>query len=384
MWKNRAAWLAMTLAALGLYLFENNTGTRVLLTALLCAPPVSALWLYVPRRNVSAAFTLPETLRRSETAEGALTLENRDALPVGQVLAEVSVSNLLTGERAGLSLSGALRGRGTRAFPLTLGAAHCGAVEIRLERLALTDALGLFTRKLSVSAVGTVLVPPELSPVTVTLADAADFLTDAERYSLEKPGYDPGETFRVREYVPGDALRQIHWKLSLKSDALLVRDFGLPVVDRLLLLLETSSRKGLPLTAADMDAMLDLLFSLSAELLSMEISHTVGWQRDGNYASQEIVSADDLAALRETLLRCPIGVGETTVAGTYAQSHAECGYAHVALISPGLPPDTERLFHGNRVTVLLTDGAEPGLAPGAEVVLFSEETLRGGTLCLDL
>ncbi len=64
---------------------------------------------------------------------------------------------------------------------------------------------------------------------------------DSDEYSMRKAGYDPSETFAIREYQPGDRIRQIHWKLTEKFDSLMVRDYGLPIQNTVLLLLETGS-----------------------------------------------------------------------------------------------------------------------------------------------
>ena len=39
----------------------------------------------------------------------------------------------------------------------------------------------------------------------------------------KKKGYDFSEVTGIREYIPGDKLQNIHWKLSAKKDILMVR-----------------------------------------------------------------------------------------------------------------------------------------------------------------
>ena len=60
---------------------------------------------------------------------------------------------------------------------------------------------------------------------------------------MTRPGDDPSEPFGLREYQADDRL-SIHWKLSEKTDALMVRQLGLPVDDTLLLVLD-NSKEGL-------------------------------------------------------------------------------------------------------------------------------------------
>ncbi len=55
------------------------------------------------------------------------------------------------------------------------------------------------------------------------------------------PGDDPGETYDIREYQPGDSIRQIHWKLSGKLDDIMIREKSFPVDDTVLILAESVS-----------------------------------------------------------------------------------------------------------------------------------------------
>lgn len=384
MWLSRAAWLVIALAAQWFYLFENNTGTRALFFTALLLPVLSALLLYLPRIRLSAELDLPEAARRDEAAGGTLRLKNEGKALFLRISCDLALKNLLTGESAAVPVETLVRAGGEAAVPFTFAAAHTGKLAVSLDGVRAADFLGLFSRKLSAAAEGTLIVPPVLRPVVVELADTADALSDAQAYSAQRPGYDPSETFRIREYVPGDPVRQIHWKLSRKTDTLLVRDLGLPMVNRMLLLLETSALPGTEISPAGSDALLDLLFSVSAALLSMEIPHTVGWndQREDCFASREISSDEDQTALRDVLLGNPITRGETTVAGSYGRDHAACAYAHVALFSTYIPPDAGILLHGNRVTALLAgaDAAPAALGSGLETVAFPLEAPDAETM----
>lgn len=48
---------------------------------------------------------------------------------------------------------------------------------------------------------------------------------------------DFSETQSIRPYVPGDPVRQIHWKLSAKTGQTLLREIGLPQTGGILLAL---------------------------------------------------------------------------------------------------------------------------------------------------
>jgi hypothetical protein len=66
-WKNRAAWAVILLAAAGLYFFENNVGTRILLLLAVLLPVCSAFLLLFSRAGLQIALDGPETLGLCET-----------------------------------------------------------------------------------------------------------------------------------------------------------------------------------------------------------------------------------------------------------------------------------------------------------------------------
>ena len=79
------------------------------------------------------------------------------------------------------------------------------------------------------------LVYPTIDPATRTFpVEIQTVLTrsnldDCTEYAPDQKGADRTETMQIRDYVPGDPLQQIHWKLSTKLDRLIVRDPAQPV-----------------------------------------------------------------------------------------------------------------------------------------------------------
>ena len=64
---------------------------------------------------------------------------------------------------------------------------------------------------------------------SVYVSPDANCPDDSENYAPDRTGYDLAEVYALREYAPGDSLRQMHWKLSSKLDKLVVREPSLPV-----------------------------------------------------------------------------------------------------------------------------------------------------------
>lgn len=362
MWKNRVAWAFLCLGALAAYVFENGLGTALLLSLCLGLPLVSGLVLALWPVKLRGELRVPELADRGEEAACRLILTGPRLLPIRCL---VTAQNRFTGQTARICAAEV----GETAFVLT--PVHCGSYLVTVGPATVYDLLGIFKKNCLVEAAGTLLTPPQTVPLALELAQTGTG-ADSETYSALRPGADPSETFRIRDYVPGDSIRQIHWKLSEKTGKTLVRDFGLPLVNQTLLLLETTAIPGTSLEAEAMDLCLDLLASVTAALCAMGQTPVV--------LDTPIRDPTDLATLWPALLSQPLSEGVQTVCGRTA-AEGLCTYAHVAVISPYPPPDGASLLNGNRVTVLL---AGPGESPGVETVPISAKAFRSGELELVL
>ncbi|GGN98370.1 MULTISPECIES: DUF58 domain-containing protein [Haloarcula] len=92
------------------------------------------------------------------------------------------------------------------------GEHRVGPVDVRL-----TDSLGLVAASTTVDVTDDVLVYPPVYRLGGPEAFVRTLVPDAD----DRQAFD-----RLREYVPGDSLRDVHWKSSAKRDDLLVKEFA--------------------------------------------------------------------------------------------------------------------------------------------------------------
>ena len=125
----------------------------------------------------------------------------------------------------------------TKSLPATVtyrvtytarGAQRAGPVEVTV-----TDALGLVAERYTVESRTTVLVYPPVYRLGGQEAFARAFTPEHE----DRQSFD-----RLREYVSGDSLRDVHWKSSAKREDLLVKEFTDSRSDRSLLVAAEAQR----------------------------------------------------------------------------------------------------------------------------------------------
>ena len=285
----------------------------------------------------------------------------------------LSCRNLRTGETAEARLELSLLPRQRAQVEFSLDCPHCGRAALAVSDVRSCDVFGLFERALACGVRKDFTVLPRLFDPAVSLEHSDMATPDSDAYSAARPGSDPGETFAVREYVPGDAIRRIHWKLSEKAGKTMVREFGLPVVNQVALLLETGEAP-----APEVDAVTEVFASVSAALIKAGIPHHVFWEEPGTDALWEypITGEDGFAFLLQQLLQLPPRA-EGGLVRRFLERYPHCPYSHVVIVGSEIPPGVRDLYNGNRVSLLIPrrDGIPEGLqGDGTHVLSFGTDS----------
>ena len=102
-------------------------------------------------------------------------------------------------------------------------------------------------------------------------------------------------------------------------------------------LLETGRIKGTEKTDPScLDALAEAILSVSQELISQQIVHTIGWQNheENTFSSMEIETDEDLNIVLPGLLGAVPGEDEMSAAEHYLKTREQLEFAHVVLFTP--------------------------------------------------
>ena len=360
----RAFWLLWLAAALALYFFENNAGTRALLAASVLVPLFS-LWA---ARHVSRRLTC--ALEAPDSAECGRPESCRCAVRAGKLLAAcravcaVTCENRLTGEKS--SLEAPADARGLAVF--TLHSRHCGLAEIRLRRVDVYDWFGLWRFSKGADLRAETAVTPEGMDILIE-TDPGRGETGAAGDGRQRRSAEPGGT-EIREYRPGDPVRRIHWKLSDKLDRLLLREPRDEDRDRVLVVLETRwpDRTDPDALDASMRAALDSVRALAAQGIPLVLCWDAGDEDGLRWA--EALNEEEAEEARACLLSAAIGEGEPVTARLRAEWPG-AHFRHVLVFSPRPDTDAIPLLELGPTTLVLP-GTVPftGADSGLQVVRF--------------
>lgn len=343
-------WLATEISLAALWVCFGSGAALALALAMLLIPLVSIPINLHLRRKIRLKLTAQPNLRKEQEAQIMLKLTNPTVLPVNLSCC-LAVTNLLNGMllREKVHVTGNQVTRSVKSR-------YCGRLRITVEKAKLYDCFGLVGIPLSCPEKCHITVQPDGFETRISLADELGGIAESEQYSQYRSGSDMTETFQLREYVPGDSPRQIHWKLSGKLDRLIVRDPGLPIIQDVLIFWERTAPEETPGT---LDAQAEAVVSLGRALLEQDVQFRLGWNdtKENRCILHEIRVLDDLIAVLPRLLSAQ-GSGECDAgAALLMQTRAEALCSHMVYIAHAPAPEVlEWQSYGRLAVLAASDG----------------------------
>lgn len=280
MWRNRIFYLLALLGATVFFAFfyawfsEYLWWLTVLLPVLSLVMSLPAMLLTKPRLDA------PRYALRGSTA--AVTVTTLCPLPQPRCRFRLTGRSLLAGSEVSARLA-----PGSLQLTRELPTQHCGTLVCKTRRVWISDYLGLISipRFWKASARVTVLpvaaAPKRMPTVTQLLSPSA----------RPKPGGGFSEMYELRDYRPGDSLRQIHWKLTAKNDSPVVREPQEATRGPVVL---TFDLLGAP---EELDAVMDKTLYLSQWLISQNYPHQVRWYSGREPVTFPVGNTDDCGRL---------------------------------------------------------------------------------------
>ena len=363
-----------------LAVFGESVLPLLLIAAVLLMIGVSSVLnrLFAPRLEVS--LSLGDIAEPEQPVFGEITVKNSCRCPFPVLRAVVETRNLFTGETAEDAVALIVPGRGAVSSSIRAAFAHCGKTAVTVKSLKVYDYFGMAALSVPKELSQYALILPELFPMDVTVVKSGVSEPECDRFSPYKAGNDPSETFAVRDYEPGDALRSIHWKLTGKYDRLMIREASLPVNESVLILFERVCPTGQRRTSPSArHASGEILLSLSHRLTEMNLAHTVGWLRseNGTFVGHRIDSEESFQLILPEILSVPeIRGDEDTVEG-YLKTGDNGRYSNIVYIGSAPSQTLSALPQTVRKTMILCSEQESGMDfPGCEVYAITPENYR--------
>lgn len=253
-------------------LIFESTGFALLSVSVVVFAVLSFLLLLWQQRKVDVRLGIPmKVAERGQKFQVRADILNRNIFPVGkvQIFLAYGENQLTAREKRRVSMEDVPRGESVITEIITIH--RSGYYEFLVKRVRIYDPFGIFYVSIRRKAKAHSMILPKLEEVPVKLGEGVKhFYGETMDYDEDQPGMDPSEVFGIREFHDGDKLQRIHWKLSARTEKLMVKEDSLPKGCAIVLFMPEGTENN--------GRMLDYMASLSFTLMDAKCAHYVAWQ----------------------------------------------------------------------------------------------------------
>ncbi|MBR6401587.1 MAG: DUF58 domain-containing protein [Firmicutes bacterium] len=172
-----------------------------------------------------------------------------------------------------------------------------GIVTVKTQGIFVRDLLNMFEFKVPCDAACCFYVTPRITQDGVKLASSELYSEDSLVLAKNINGTQPDG---IRDYIPGDKLRNIHWKLSTKYDSLLVKEYSDNNEEMAILLAE--------LYLPAIDSIIDTVYSIGTALSKAGHQYTLCFAPAGSEQLTKLYITDGESlfdGIEKLYLACP-------------------------------------------------------------------------------
>lgn len=312
-------WYGVVLvAALLIYIVANSRISLVVLGSLIVIPFGSAVMQEIVMRHMQISCAMRSSCRVGQNIPLLFTIQKPGGIPSGAVEVVLEIENRLYQEKEDKMLLLQPADKKEMEYEYLFPMENCGNVCIQIGYAMCYDLLGLFGWKRPLDKTIDVLVHPAEVRLQTELSRRPETKTSGKWYDPARKGQDVSEMAGLRNYIPGDSLGRIHWKLSGKSEELVVREFGYPSDYNVLILYDMKKQvNDQKIANKRNNAVLAMTTALSYSMLEMGLEHQVGKMEAGEFQSTPVYSAETHEQMVLNLLCKPIAEQENSVETIY-------------------------------------------------------------------
>lgn len=248
------------------------------LVCVLCLPIVALLTSLPAMLRLKLKAKYPPFI--SVGAQQVVRFVPECQLPIPPYRYQLRVTRAISGEEWKL--------KDGKNFP----AEHCGKLLCKLEKARVYDYLGLFWLRIQKKSA----MPLFVRPVPVAMQHVPNLEQFVASSWRPKPGGGFSEHHEMRQYIPGDKLNQVHWKLTAKTGEIIVREPMEPERNRVLIEMELRG------TPDQLDQKFGQLLWLSDHLLEIGMKHELRVLTGDGVQRRSVESTEDLEAAVDYLL----------------------------------------------------------------------------------
>lgn len=277
----------------------------ILLIIFVTLPVVMFVTTLITKHMIKAEFAVQnKTTPKNSSFPVQLCVTNKSIFPIGKAEAHIEYYNIFNNQINEFELLFPVQARNTQRITFQLSSKYCGILKIRSAYIDIYDPLRIFRFRTGKNVQAEIAVMPEIHEVNGAISYTDRESEESSVFSESTAGDDPSEIFDLRDYINGDKLNRIHWKLSSKKDELIVKEYSMPVDVPCMLFLNLKCYEDSEYTLPVFDTLVETLISVSQFMIENERIHTVVYYNaeTRDFSEVNITSPEILAATVRNLI----------------------------------------------------------------------------------
>ena len=287
------------------YILYLGDFALVLLVIMIAVPIIMFITTYIAKKNISVEFAVKDkVVSKDQSFPVQLVVTNNSFFPVGKAEAHVEYYNVFNNQITSFELYLPVQANNSQRVTFRISSKFCGIIKIKNAELILFDPLRIFKFRTGKNIHTEIAVVPSAQEISGTINYTDRVNDESDHFSEYRPGDDPSEVFDLREYIPGDKLNRIHWKLSSKKDEFIVKEYSLPIDVPCLIFLDLKCYEDNDYTLPVFDTLVETLLSVSQFLIENERVHKIVYYnaKYREFTERQVESPEMLGELMKELI----------------------------------------------------------------------------------
>ena len=354
-------YLILLVASLFFYILYVPAFSFYLFAFLLAVPVVLFILTLITAKKLKISFVgTGNTAGRSAQVPMMIRVENRSVLPVADLTMYIEYRYELEDKVNKIKISTPVFPRDSQLLTLNVSASHYGTVHFKLRKALVRDMLRLFRFKVKSSDESALsfnfTVFPDRVMLENKISNYASMGLETDEYSKTEKGDDPSEVFDVRDYVEGDKISRIHWKLTAKQDKPIVKEYSMPLANSIVLLVDLYMDKGAADKMERYDCVIEAAAAISQHLMLSETAHRLVWfDNDKQLMMNMPVTDEDSCRMAvDMLLHAPLYDRQDAALKHYLNDADGRRCGHLIYMGTAYSPSVGELMSDNELALRYT------------------------------
>lgn len=267
--KKRIGYILFILVLFFLYIWTNKKMTLWACILFAGMALISILINQLIVRKINISYEIIQNINIGKSCI-QIVVENKGVFPANHIESVVRCENIVFGTSDRKSINISVHGRSVEKFELPISSRYCGRIDLFVEKCRVYDWLDLAYRSVKTYKEGCYYSYPEEK--YQPLEKIKDGYSEGEELTYKHVvGNDVSEVLQIREYRQGDSIKNIHWKLSAKSNEVLIKELDCPNDNSILVVFDYAQKEERDVN----NGILTAVSNISNQLMKERKGHTV-------------------------------------------------------------------------------------------------------------